>query len=284
MAESDSQTSVTPAFHAASNDSTAAHSPFRSAPASALSTTAELCGIRYSRDSLGQFYATICRWLSSPDRKRGLAIGYVNPYVFNLAQKNPKLRLFLREADIVAVDGLGVALSIRLLQGYRQTRTVMTPLFDKVLASTGIPPLKALLIGGSQEVADKGMAAMNAAAGRMEIIKAFHGYYPLEDYPVFIGDNAGADLVLVAMGSPRSEELILAARRQFPGKTFWNIGGGTLHFYAGTQPRVPEIVSKLGLQWLWRIVHDPAITPRYVIGIPVFAGHVLKYMLSKKKN
>jgi N-acetylglucosaminyldiphosphoundecaprenol N-acetyl-beta-D-mannosaminyltransferase len=249
-----------------------------------LSNTLDFCGVRYSPESLDQLYVSICRWLSAPDRSRSVAIGYLNPHVFNLAQKNQDLKTFLKEADIVSVDGVGVALGILLLKRRRTTRTVMTPLFDKVLASTEIPRLKALLIGGSPEVAAKGAMAMNAASPRIEIVETFHGYHSVEESLVFMGQHQGVDLVLIAMGSPHSEELMLAARRQFRGKTLWSIGGTTLHFYAGTQPRIPAMVSGLGFQWLWRIVHEPHVTPRYVIGTPAFGFHLLKHLVSRDKK
>jgi UDP-N-acetyl-D-mannosaminuronic acid transferase (WecB/TagA/CpsF family) len=74
------------------------------------------------------------------------------------------------------------------------------------------------------------------------------------------------------------------ASQLFPGKLYWNIGGGTLRFHAGTQRRVPRIVSILGTQWLWRMVFEPRIAPRYVIGIPVFAKHLLHARRAEMKK
>jgi N-acetylglucosaminyldiphosphoundecaprenol N-acetyl-beta-D-mannosaminyltransferase len=244
-----------------------------------LSTLGDLCGMRYSRETIDQLHRSLCGWLNSSDRSRNVAIGYLNPHVFNLAHKHEELKAFLREAEVVAVDGLGVALAIGLLRGCRQTRTVMTPLFDKMVLSEEIPPSKAILIGGNPEVAAKGAAAITAASPRITVVEALDGYRSIPEYVNFVGQHTEAELVLVGMGSPRSEELIQAARKEHAGRIFWNIGGGTLHFYAGTQPRVPAILSKIGLQWLWRIIHEPTITPRYVIGIPEFGTRLLKHLI-----
>jgi len=248
-----------------------------------LSSKSDLCGIAYSRGTLDQFHGAICRWLRG-DRSKGATIGYVNPHVFNLAKKNEAVRAFLDKADIIAVDGLGVALALWLLKGERQTRTVMTPLFDRVLETADLPRVLAALIGGTEDVAHKGAAAMNRVSRKIQVAAVADGYRPVAAYPDFLWDQDAIDLVLVAMGSPRSEEFIGEASQLFPGKLFWNIGGGTLRFYAGTQPRVPRIVSRLGTQWLWRMVLEPHIAPRYVVGIPLFASHLLRAWRAEKKK
>jgi len=236
--------------------------------------------IAYSRGTLEEFWGVICRWLRG-ERRGNLTIGYVNPHVFNLARRNATLRAFLAGADIVTVDGLGVAMAALLLNHVRQTRTVMTPLFDRVLSTSELPPLTAALIGGSAEVVEKGAAAMNRASPRIQVVKTHHGYGSIHEYVDFIRAEPGTDLILVAMGSPHSEEFIQAAAGQFPGTLFWSIGGGTLHFYAGTLRRVPRVVSTLGVQWLWRICNEPAIAPRYLVGIPVFFGSLLRLYFTR---
>ena len=122
---------------------------------------------------------------------------------------------------------------------------------------------------------------MNRVAKRIEVIATRHGYLPIADYLSFLRGHADADLVLIAMGTPRSEELALAAVGLFPGTLYWNIGGGTLHFYAGTLRRVPPIVSTLGLQWLWRMVHEPHLSRRYLFGIPIFVSSLVALLFSK---
>ncbi len=242
---------------------------------SRLAPKSDLCGIPYSRATFVGLYETICRWLRS-DRTKGATIGYVNPHVFNLAKKNEAVRAFLDQADIVAVDGLGFSLALWLLKRERQTRTVMTPLFDRVLETAELPPLQAGLIGGTEEVARKGAADMNRVSQKIQVVAVTDGYQPLAQYQSFLREHDALDVVLVAMGSPRSEEFIQEASGLFPGKLFWNIGGGTLHFHAGTRPRVPRIVSTLGTQWVWRMCLEPRLIPRYVVGIPVFANYLLR--------
>ena len=244
------------------------------------SAKGELGGVCFSRGTNRELYDVVCAWLRSATRSSRL-ITYVNPHVFNLARSNSTLQVLLRKADMIAVDGAGFALAVRWLTGHRQTRTVMTPLFDDVLATENLPELHAVLIGGVSEVLERGAAAINLASRRIKIVATCSGYATRAEHCDFLRAHRDVDIVMIAMGTPRSEELMLDAPELCAPKVLWNIGGGTLHFYAGTLKRVPERVSRLGMQWLWRIVHEPRIASRYLIGIPRFLATILRFRLQQ---
>ena len=239
-----------------------------------------LQGVSYSRATLEQFHEAISRWLKGPDRRKNAMIGYVNPHVFNLARKHAAVRSFLEKADIVTVDGVGFSIALWLLRGVRQPRTVMTPLFDSILDDTSFPAERAVLIGGAGEAPRKSASAISRRSPRIKVTAFADGYQPFSRYHELLRSHDDADVVLVAMGSPRSEEYMLEASPLFPEKLFWNIGGGTLNYYAGVLRRPPTIVSRLCLQWVWRILFERGIAPRYFLGIPKFVWNVL----SKKHN
>lgn len=239
-----------------------------------------LGGVSYSPETFEEHCASVSKWFLGGGTGTFTA-GYVNPHVFNMAVKNAALRRFLQRADIAAVDGLGVALAVRLLRGTPQTRTVMTPLFDWALAQPDFPGVPAVLIGGDSNVLRLGAQAINKTSRNLQVTASRTGYESVREYLELLEQTPDAKVVLVAMGSPRSEEFILTAMDSHPGRFYWNIGGGTLHFYAGTQPRVPLLVSRTGLQWAWRIVHEPSIAPRYFLGIPLFLKHLLGIALTR---
>lgn len=248
-----------------------------------VSARGEIAGVCFSAGECQELYCQLCEWLRSGRRNRRF-ITYVNPHVFNLAQHHRTLHLILRTADMIAVDGIGFAAAIRWLTGHPQKRTVMTPLFDKVLGTRDLPELRAVLVGGSRQVMERGGAAMNALSKRIRIVATCDGYATEAEHLNFLQKNDDVDIVLIAMGSPRSEELMIKAGDICAPKVFWNIGGGTLHFYAGTLKRVPECISRLGLQWVWRILHEPTIAPRYVIGIPRFLATILRFRMQHTRQ
>jgi N-acetylglucosaminyldiphosphoundecaprenol N-acetyl-beta-D-mannosaminyltransferase len=73
------------------------------------------------------------------------------------------------------------------------------------------------------------------------------------------------DFVLVAFGSPKQENVIAALRETLPDA--WWIGVGiSFSFVSGHVKRAPELVQKLGLEWVHRLVQEPRrLFRRYVI-------------------
>jgi N-acetylglucosaminyldiphosphoundecaprenol N-acetyl-beta-D-mannosaminyltransferase len=79
---------------------------------------------------------------------------------------------------------------------------------------------------------------------------------------------AKPDIVYVALGSPKTEELIDGLRADLP--TCWWIGVGiAFSFVSGDVRRAPRWVQRAGLEWLHRLVQEPRLTKRYLVdGVP----------------
>lgn len=75
--------------------------------------------------------------------------------------------------------------------------------------------------------------------------------------------ESGARLVLLALGAPKQERLAALGRIRQPELGFMSIGAG-LDFLAGAQTRAPVWVRMIAMEWLWRMMTDPArLTRRY---------------------
>ena len=68
--------------------------------------------------------------------------------------------------------------------------------------------------------------------------------------------DAGARLVLVALGAPKQEILVARATTRMPGCGFVSVGAG-IDFVAGTQRRAPPLARRLAAEWLWRLLGNP---------------------------
>ena len=88
-----------------------------------------------------------------------------------------------------------------------------------------------------------------------------------------LGDS-GARLCFLALGAPKQEVLALHAATALPQIGFVSIGAG-LDFIAGSQNRAPAIVRKLALEWLWRMLGNPArLARRYGSCFAILPGLV----------
>lgn len=68
---------------------------------------------------------------------------------------------------------------------------------------------------------------------------------------------SGARICFLALGAPKQERFAARAQERLPQMGFLSIGAG-LDFIAGTQKRAPKIVQRLALEWLWRMMSNPA--------------------------
>ncbi len=90
------------------------------------------------------------------------------------------------------------------------------------------------------------------------------------------------DIVLVALGSPKQEELIHRLRNQLPSA--WMVGVGiSLSFVAGEVRRAPKWMRRIGLEWLHRLLQDPRrLAKRYLVDDIPFVLRLFPHALSRR--
>src|ERR1035437_2934626 len=116
----------------------------------------------------------------------------------------------------------------------------------------------------------------------IKITGVHHGYFDLYDESIIEGVNSSNPfLLLVGLGAPRQEEGIARWKDKLNARKIVAVGGG-LRVFAGDRRRGPMWVRNIGLEWLVRLLTEPAKTwKRYIIGIPLFIYRVLKQKFQK---
>ena len=85
--------------------------------------------------------------------------------------------------------------------------------------------------------------------------------------------NSGAGVVFVAMGAGRQESFMELACSLRDGIAMIGIGG-SFDVFAGDVRRAPDMVRKLGMEWLYRGLSQPSRLKR-LARLPAFALTVL---------
>ena len=99
---------------------------------------------------------------------------------------------------------------------------------------------------------------------------------PAADAMIAAIASSGARLVFVALGAPKQEILVAAARGRLPAIGFLSVGAG-LDFISGAQSRAPVWVRRLAAEWLWRLVGNPRrLAARYAACLLVLPGLTLR--------
>jgi N-acetylglucosaminyldiphosphoundecaprenol N-acetyl-beta-D-mannosaminyltransferase len=88
--------------------------------------------------------------------------------------------------------------------------------------------------------------------------------------------EARADLVLVALGSPKQELFIHQVAGRLRPSVLLGVGA-SLDFVAGAARRAPRWMSRVGLEWLFRLAQEPRrLGPRYLARDPKFVWMVAR--------
>jgi N-acetylglucosaminyldiphosphoundecaprenol N-acetyl-beta-D-mannosaminyltransferase len=89
--------------------------------------------------------------------------------------------------------------------------------------------------------------------------------------------ESNADMLFVGMGVPKQDIFIHQNMKIYQIPMSFSIGG-TIDFIAGEQKRAPKWVNKIGMEWFYRLLHDPKrMFRRYIIEDSKYFGLVWKY-------
>jgi N-acetylglucosaminyldiphosphoundecaprenol N-acetyl-beta-D-mannosaminyltransferase len=94
---------------------------------------------------------------------------------------------------------------------------------------------------------------------------------------------ARPDVVLVALGCPKQEILMDRIAMAVSPAVCIGIGAG-LDFVAGAVRRAPAWVSRMGLEWFYRLLREPRrLWRRYLVRDPRFLIVVLRELLARHR-
>lgn len=209
-----------------------------------------------------------------------MTITSVNPQIILMAEKNPQVREFIEESTHRIADGIGLVKVSKWTKGNITERVAGFDCMKEVLSYANNQQKRIFLLGASPEVVQ--LAAGNIQHEYPHLIVAgwIDGYTQLRDTEIVERMNqAAADMIFVAMGSPKQEEW-LSRNIPYLNATVFQTVGGSLDVMSGTVKRAPDIFIKLNLEWLYRSVSNPKRFYR-IFQLPVF---VCKSLSWHRKN
>lgn len=232
-----------------------------------------LFGVRVHNSRLDDAVADILQRIRS---HRQTHIAFVNADCQNKAWNNPGYREVLNGFDRVYADGSGIRLACRMAGlelADNVNGTDLFPLLCRELARQGHG---LFLLGGFPGVAQACADAMQRRFPGLRVVGTQHGYFPhhATDEVIQRINDSGADVLLVGFGAPSQEFWLHRHRRQLQPSVRIGVGG-LFDFYSGRIPRAPQWLRRLGLEWIWRLLQEPArMWRRYLLGNPLFLWRV----------
>lgn len=177
-------------------------------------------------------------------------------------------------AELVIPDGAGVVWALSR-QGVRVRRSPGIELAHGLLRYAEGHGWKVALIGAAPEVMERLQQRLAMEMPGLRLVFSAHGYQAPEAWPALEATlkAEAPDLVLLALGVPRQETWALRVRQGQPG--LWMGVGGSFDVWAGVKQRAPQWMSRLQVEWLYRLVQEPSRWRR-MLSLPAFAWAVLR--------
>ena len=204
------------------------------------------------------------------------ALAFANANLLNQACADSSLRDVLGRC-VVLNDGAGVNLAARLLygQGFPENLNgtdLTTALMQRLPAGHRV-----FLLGARPEVVARAAQVFYQRWPHLVLAGARDGYFTPSEQAAALAAvvSTSPDVVLVAMGNGRQERVALALMDSGVPSS-WAVGA-LFDFWAGIHPRAPMWMRALGLEWVYRLIQEPArLWRRYVLGNPLFVMRVLR--------
>lgn len=203
-------------------------------------------------------------------------VATVNPEFVMRAADDKDFARVLEAADLCLADGSGVVWAAR-----RQGCLLQGPVTGVDL----IPPLAALcarrrfglfLLGAEPGVADELARRLREQHPGLEVAAYSGSPEPASDRDTLNRIAAARPHVLVvAYGAPRQELWIDRVGDRLDGVAVAIGVGGAFDYLTGRVPRAPIWLRRLGMEWLFRLAHQPWRVRRMAI-LPVYALRVLR--------
>ena len=209
------------------------------------------------------------------------------------AGRDEAFAAMLRDADLLVADGMPLVWASRLSGDPLPERVAGSTLSAALAAAAAGRGRSLFLLGGNPGVADAAASALRAEHPEISIVGTHCPPVGFEHDPAAATAlrealrGSGADLVYVALGSPKQERLIAELRAEglLPGA--WWIGVGiSLSFLCGDVERAPAWVQAAGLEWVHRLMQEPRrLARRYLVdGLPFAAKLLAGSALGRLRN
>jgi N-acetylglucosaminyldiphosphoundecaprenol N-acetyl-beta-D-mannosaminyltransferase len=226
-----------------------------------------------------QTITAVKHFLSTPGLKQ---IATVNPEFVMTAQKDPLFLAILQQADLCLPDGVGLLWAARLLGWRLPERVPGSELVYHLAQLAAENGWRLFLLGAAPGVAQEAADIFQQRFPALIIAGTHAGSPdPAENEAIVAEINSSAaGLLFVAYGAPNQDKWI-ARNRDTLTTVRAAIGvGGSLDFVTGRSVRAPQLIQKLGLEWLYRLIREPWRWRR-MLALPQFALKILAARLSK---
>lgn len=190
-------------------------------------------------------------------------------------QRDTRLRTIHNEAFLVTPDGMPLVWALRRAGQVEADRVYGPDLMLSLFRVGEGSDLRHFLYGATAATLEKLQARLLEKFPNARITGTyappFRALSPQEETAIADQINrSGADIVWVGLGSPKQELWMAQMRDRLDASMLIGVGAA-FDFHAGLKRQAPRAIQKSGLEWAFRLAHEPRrLWRRYAVTVPGF--------------
>lgn len=198
----------------------------------------------------------------------------------------------VKQFDVVTCDSQILYVAARLLRRPFKERVSGSDYLPRFYNRyRNDPNVTIFLCGAMGDIAERAMARINEKVGREMVVGAYGPTARYEDDPAEIEkilrmiNESRASVLVVGLGVPKQERFIFRYRDQLPHVRLFLPLGGTIDYEAGDVRRPPAWITRMGFEWLFRLVREPRRRwRRYLVHQPPVLFHLAKQAVGRYRD
>lgn len=203
----------------------------------------------------------------------------INPEKLMKANVDENLKQLLNSATLQIPDGIGVVLASKLNGGKIKSRVTGIDLMNNICELANNKNYRIFMLGGKPGVAIKAAEILKEKHKNINIVGIIDGYFENENDVVEKIIATRADILFVALGSPRQEYFITKNLERLKVPLCMGVGG-SYDVICGNIKRAPKWMCNTGLEWLYRLIKEPWRCKR-MLSLPIFLMKVVSERMKK---
>lgn len=179
----------------------------------------------------------------------------INPFIIMNFYNNKKIIAKFNQEKYQIADGIGIVWASKLNQKKLKERITGIDLMEKICSKAAKETKTIFLCGAGFGVAEKTKLILENKYKNIKIVGTCSGYISEKEMMQQI-NGANADIVFIALGSPKQEMFILNNKDKLKYKVIMPVGG-SFDVISGNIKRAPKLFIKTNTEWLYRTLREP---------------------------
>lgn len=204
---------------------------------------------------------------------------------YSVAINAEKIMMYTRDSNFKTIiddsilpipDGSGAILGMRILH---KCNSIKLDLPKTIFECAHEGNFSFFILGATEDVNSRAEYSLSEKYPGVNVVGRQNGYFKDESVLFKRLEKLNPQIVMIAMGSPKQEELARRLKKILPSSLLVGCGGA-LNILTGSVKRAPLFYQRNHLEWFYRLVKEPSRIKRQ-IKLPKF---LIKLIFAKFKG